>query len=266
MAAEEDFDRVTSRIKGCSVLHFVENWRMNFNRFLLSGVAALAVLLLAPAAARAESTVSQAFHVARGAVSSGMQTHVVSIYGTGSPQDIEKWYIIFYDPSISSHGRAVLVENGQIVKTYAANGGAVYQSDLAFDPSRLTPEGPALAAAQDYAARHGLRYDSVRALLKQTSLNRPFRWRIELMKDGQGNGYVFVNALDSSVAAYVPPGSGAAVAESNSTTTTTTTTRRTTSDDDSADSGGFGNDVKRTFLGIGGDLQEFFTGERTVDK
>jgi hypothetical protein len=28
----------------------------------------------------------------------------------------------------------------------------------------------------------------------------------------------------------------------------------------------FGNDVKRTFLGIGGDLQEFFTGERTVDQ
>ena len=34
----------------------------------------------------------------------------------------------------------------------------------------------------------------------------------------------------------------------------------------SSDSGGFGDDVKSTFLGIGGDLQEFFTGERTVDK
>ena len=29
---------------------------------------------------------------------------------------------------------------------------------------------------------------------------------------------------------------------------------------------GFGNDVKNTFLGVGGDLQQFFTGERTVDK
>ncbi|MEI9999180.1 MAG: hypothetical protein WDO13_08400 [Verrucomicrobiota bacterium] len=27
-----------------------------------------------------------------------------------------------------------------------------------------------------------------------------------------------------------------------------------------------GNDVKKTFLGIGGDLQQFFTGERTVDQ
>ena len=99
------------------------------------------------------------------------------------------------------------MENGQIVKTYAANGGTVYRSDLTFDPSRLTPEGPALAAAQSYATRHNISYDSVRALLKQTSLDRPFRWRIELMNDGRSRGYVFINALDSSVASYVPAGS-----------------------------------------------------------
>ncbi len=28
----------------------------------------------------------------------------------------------------------------------------------------------------------------------------------------------------------------------------------------------FGNEVEKTFLGIGGDLEEFFTGKRTVDK
>ena len=237
---------------------------MNSTRFLLSSLAVLAALLLVPAA-RAESTVNQAFQVARGAVNPSLQTHVVSIYGTGTPGDIQKWYIIFYDPSIPSHGRSVLVENGQIVKTYAANGGAVYRSDLTFDPSRLTPEGPALSAAQGYATQHNIAYDSVRALLKQSSLDRPFRWRIELMNDGKSNGYVYINALDSSVASYAPPGSGAPMAESSSTTTTTTTTRRTSSDDEE-NSGGFGNDVKRTFLGIGGDLQEFFTGERTVDK
>jgi hypothetical protein len=241
---------------------------MNSNRFLLPGLAAFAALFLASATVRAESTVNQAFQVARGAVNRDIQTHVVSIYGTGTADAIDKWYIIFYDPAIPSHGRAVLVEGGQIVKTYAANGGAVYRSDLTFDPSRLTPEGPALAAAQGYAAKHFLTYDSVRALLKQTSLDRPFRWRIELMNDGKSKGYVFINALDSSVASYAPPGSANQVAEtsSNTTTTTTTTTRQTDSDDDGDNNGGFANDVKRTFLGIGGDLQEFFTGERTVDK
>jgi hypothetical protein len=239
---------------------------MNSKRFLLSGLAALAALLLVPAAARAESTVSQAFQVARNAVNRDIQTHVVSIYGTGTTDAIEKWYIIFYDPNIPSHGRAVLVSNGQIVKTYSANGGTVYRSDLTFDPSRLTPEGPALAAAQGYAAKHELTYDSVRALLKRSDLDQPFRWRIELMNDGKSNGYVFINALDSSVASYSPPGSGEVATTTNTSTTTTTTTRRPTTDDESDDNGGFGNGVKRTFLGIGGDLQEFFTGERTVDK
>jgi hypothetical protein len=239
---------------------------MNSNRFVWSSLVVLAALLLVSAAARAESTVNQAFQVARGAVAPNMQTHVVSIYGTGVPGDIQKWYIIFYDPSIPSHGRAVLVESGQVIKTYAANGGAVYRSDLTFDPSRLTPEGPALAAAQSYATQHGLRYDAVRALLKQTSLDRPFRWRIQLMNDGRSRGYVYVNALDSSVASYAPPDSDAQLTESTTSTTTSTTTRRSDSDDDADNSGGFGNDVKRTFLGIGGDLQEFFTGQRTVDK
>jgi hypothetical protein len=231
---------------------------MDSNRFRASGWAALTALLLAALSARGESSVNQAFQAARGAVSPNVQNRVVSIYGTGAPESIEKWYIIFYDPGIPSHGRAVLVEDNQIVKTYAANGGVVYRADLTFDPARMTPEGPALAAAQSYAARHQIAYDSVRALLKQTAVNRPFRWRIELMNASQSRGYVYINALDSSVAAYAPPGAPDQVA---TTSSGTTTTERHASDSDD-----FGTKVKRTFLGIGGDLQEFFTGQRTVDK
>ena len=247
------------RVSDCAEGDFIEKWLMKSNRFLLSSLAALFALLLAPAA-RADSTVNQAFEVARGAVSPGIQTHVVSIYGTGAPDSIQKWYIIFYDPSIPSHGRAVLVSNGQIIKTYAANGGVVYRSDLSFDPARMTPEGPALAAAQGYAAKHNISYDSVRALLKQSSVNRPFRWRIELMNANVSHGYVYITALDSSVASYAPAGSS----ETASTESSSTTAEH--HGDVDSDTGDFGTDVKRTFLGIGGDLQEFFTGERTVDK
>jgi hypothetical protein len=235
---------------------------MNSNRFIRSVFAVLAALLLASASGRAESTVDQALAVARGAVAPDLQTHVVSIYGTGTPAAIEKWYVIFYDPSIPSHGRAVLVVNGQIMKTYAANGGVVYHSDLTFDPSRMTPEGPALAAAQGFAARKYITYTSVRALLKETGLNRPFRWRIELMSANESRGYVYINALDSSVAAYAPSGS----TETTTTSTTTTTTTAEHHGNVESDANDFGEDVKHTFLGIGGDLQEFFTGERTVDK
>jgi hypothetical protein len=222
----------------------------------LVGLAALCAAMAVSGWAQAQDTssVNQAFQVARTAVPPAVQNKVVSVYGLGSPSMIRKWYIIFYDPDVASHGRAVLVENGQITKTYAANGGAVYSSRLTFDPSRITGEEPALNAAQNYAARHNIAYDGVRALLKITSTTRPFRWRIELMDAGTSEGYVLVNAVDDTVAAYEPapgtthPGSG------NGTGSVST------------DAQDFGNDVKNTFLGIGGDLQQFFTGERTVDR
>lgn len=203
-------------------------------------------LLPATAWAQNSGSINQAFQTARQAVSPEVQTKVVSLYGLGTPDAIQKWYIIFYDPSVPSHGRAVLVENNQISKTYEARGGAVYSAELTFDPSRITSENLALNAAQGYAARHHLAYDSVRALLKQTNPNKPFCWRVELMDGGNSRGFVYVKALDDSVATYVPPGGKPS----------------------SSDTGlkAFGNDVKNTFLGIGGDLQEFFTGERTVDK
>lgn len=204
------------------------------------------ILLTGLASAQTTSSVGQAFQVARAAVKPELQTKVVSVYGTGSAAAIDKWYIIFYDPAAASHGRVVLVQNGRIVKTYAANGGAIYSKDLTFDPSRITSEGPALHAAQRYAMKRKITYDAVRALLKQTALDQPFRWSVELLNAGRSRGFVYVSALDDSVAAYQKP---------------TTTVQKS-----SNDSGGFGDDVKNTFLGIGGDLQEFFTGERTVDK
>ena len=221
---------------------------------LFSSILAVfgAVLLAGTASAQSSGSVNDAFQVARKAVKPDIQTKVVSVYGLGTPSMIEKWYIIFYDPSVASHGRAVLVENHQISKTYPANGGTTYLASLTFDPSRITSEGPALSAAQGYAAKHHISYDSVRALLKQTAKNKPFRWKVELLTGDRSRGVVYVNALDDSVASYSSPSSA------------TSTSKKAASSDDQDQ--GFGNDVKHTFLGIGGDLEEFFTGERTVDK
>ena len=223
---------------------------MKSKYFLSSAWAILgAVLISGTAWAQNSGTVNDAFQTARTAVKPEMQTKVVSVYGTGTASSIEKWYIIFYDPTVATHGRAVLVENNKITKTYPANGGTTYSSKLTFDPSRITSEGPALSAAQGYAAKHNIAYDSVHALLKQTSADKPFRWRVELLDSGKSKGYVYVNALDDTVASYSGPSSGKKSSHSS---------------DSSAE--GFGDDVKSTFLGIGGDLEEFFTGDRTVDK
>jgi hypothetical protein len=220
------------------------------------GLAACGAALLFSGAAWAQdtSTVNQAFQIARQSVSVPMQTKVVSVYGVGTPDAIQKWYIIFYDPSVPSHGHAVLVQNGQIVKSYPAEGGVTYSAKLTFDPSRITNEQPALNAAQNYASRHNISYDNVRALLKQHSLEKPFRWRIELMTASTSEGYVYVNAVDDSVAGYAPHETTEHHASGGS------------SGGVAGDAENFGDDVKNTFLGIGGDLQQFFTGERTVDR
>jgi hypothetical protein len=236
------------RLSGCIPPIPGKTYLMKSKYFLSSTLAILGVVLISGTAwAQNAGSVNDAFQTARQAVTPDLQTKVVSVYGVGTPSTIEKWYIMFYDPTVATHGRAVLVENHQITKTYPANGGVTYLASLTFDPSRITSEGPALSAARNYAAKHGIAYDSVHALLKQTSVNKPFRWRVELLDSGKSKGYVYVNALDDSVAYYAGPSSG-----------------KKTSSDGSVK--GFANDVKNTFLGIGGDLEEFFTGERTVDK
>jgi hypothetical protein len=59
------------------------------------------------------SSASQAVQVAAQSVDASIRDRVVSIYGVGTPTGINRWWVIFYDPSVTSHGRAVRVENGR---------------------------------------------------------------------------------------------------------------------------------------------------------
>ena len=198
------------------------------------------------------NSASQAVDVAKTGVDASLRDRIVSVYGVGTPTAIQSWWVIFYDPSVASHGRAVKVDNGQVTKTYEAQGGVVYGDALTFGGTQVTGEGAALGAAQDYAAKHNLTYDSVRALLRVTPNSPNLRWRVELMNGATNKGFVFVNAADGAFALYSPPGS---VSHTSGTGTGV-----------AGDLEHAGNQVKNTFLGIGGDLQEFFTGDRTVDK
>jgi hypothetical protein len=195
-----------------------------------------------------------AVNVAKDGVEASLRNQIVSVYGVGTPAAIQTWWVIFYDPSVSSHGRAVKVDNGQITRTYEAKGGVVYPDTFTFAGSQMTGEGAALGAAQNYAAQHALAYDHVRALLRVISKGQELRWRVQLLDGPTSKGFVFVNATDGSFAMYSPPGS-VSTKESSGTGGGVV-----------GDANRAANDVKDTFLGIGGDLQQFFTGERTVDQ
>jgi hypothetical protein len=211
------------------------------------------VTTTATTTATAVTSASDAVNIAKDGVDTTLRDRIVSVYGVGTPATIQTWWVIFYDPSVASHGRVVKVDNGQITRTYAANGGVVYGDTLTFPRASVVSESPALAAAQDYAAKHALAYDQVRALLRVTEKSQSLRWRVQLLDGPTSKGFVFVNTSDNSFALYAPPGS---VPAKNGTGTGGV----------AGDVEHAANDVKHTFLGIGGDLQEFFTGERTVDK
>jgi hypothetical protein len=205
-----------------------------------------------PASAPEGISAQQAFDVAKDGVDAELRGRIVSVYGTGSPAGIDTWWVIFYDPSSASHGRAVRVENGQIVRSYEAKGGVIYGDTLTFAPNQVRGVNKALRTAEDYASRHSLAYDHVRALLRLTTHDEALRWRVQLLDGGVSKGFVFVSAADGTLAHYEPAsrhhdggGNGDSV---------------------SANAQAAGNDIKHTFLGIGGDLQQFFTGERTVDQ
>jgi hypothetical protein len=222
---------------------------------ILSSLLVLAAgLLLDPGAQAAPPqgmSAQQALDVAKDGVDPSLRSRIVSVYGTGIPAGISTWWVIFYDPGVDSHGRAVRVENGQIVRTYEAKGGVVYGDTLTLAPGDVHGVNRALAAAQDYAGQHALAYDRVRALLRQSADGGPLRWRIQLLDGGTSRGFVFVDASSGVFALYAPPGPHHASGGGDSV---------------EASANAAGNDIKNTFLGIGGDLQQFFTGERTVDQ
>jgi hypothetical protein len=225
---------------------------------ILSAFLAVGVLLLVPvaglyAAPQTGLTAEQAVTNAKASVDSSLRGKVVSVYGTGTTTGIDTWWIIFYDPSVDTHGRGVKLVDGQAQASYPAQGGIVYADSLTFGPGDARGLGKALTTAEDYAAKHSIPYNQVRALLRRTDHGQPLRWRVQLLDNDVNKGVVFVDA-----------GSGALVSFSHSGSTHHA--RSSGGDSVSEHAHAAGNDIKDTFLGIGGDLQQFFTGERTVDK
>ena len=195
----------------------------------------------------------QAMEIADTGIDPSLQNRIVSVYGTGTTSGIDTWWVIFYDSSVDTHGRAVKVTDGKVARTYPAEGGVVYADSLTFGPGDVRGIGKALAAAEDYSASHNIRYNQVRALLRLTHHGETLHWRVQLLDQDVSKGFVFVDAGTGTFVSYSLSGS-----RHHSSSTGA---------DSVADHAqAAGEDVKDTFLGIGGTLQQFFTGERTVDK
>jgi hypothetical protein len=184
-----------------------------------------------------------AYNKAKSVIDQSYQTHVLSIYGKGAPDDVQTWYFTFYDPNSSNKAKTVVIQNNKIDRVHPSESRTIYDDAMSFDPSKnKVNSSRALETAKEYAQKNQISYDSVNILYRRSESGKAPAWRVELLNQGSSRGYVYSDSENGTFAKYDPP--------------------RTTENTDS----GFARDVERTFRGIGADLEEFFTGERTVDR
>lgn len=180
-----------------------------------------------------------AYHLAQTAMGSQSKDHLLSIYGKGSGDGIKVWFLTFYDETAKHGARVVVIEDGKIDRVHPADSDGHYDDALHFNPETFHVRvEKAIATAEAYAAKQEIKYTKTNVLLRRPEAGKAPRWEVTLMEHNTPRGIVYTNSLDGAFSQFqLPP-------------------KRK----------GFFQSVGDTFLGIGGDLEEFFTGERTVDR
>jgi hypothetical protein len=216
-------------------------------RFLPSLIISL--LVLPPLWITAATFERDAYQTAIPVIDEPYRSHVLSIYGKGTPSNITTWYFNFFDPTTKTKGKVVVLENGKISRVHPSEEGS-YSDDRSFDPTlvKITFDS-AVKVAAGYAQDNQVPYDSINALLRRPGPGEAPSWRIELRQGTRSKGFVYVNGIDGAFVKYEAEAPAPKIAKS-----------KTKHDDGSPDN------VKDTFLHIGGELEQFFTGERTVDR
>jgi hypothetical protein len=206
--------------------------------------AALTLFVLLPLTSCLRSDDSS-LALARTAVAEPYRDQVFWIKASGTPEKLTTWTYYFYDPTAPGKARLVRIVDGRVDRVQPAEFKITPQETLVFDPKAArVSEAAALAAIRAHAAKAQITCDQVRLQLRRPSAGTPPAWRAELYQGDRFAGTVYLSETDATVVRYDPskPASAQTGAEK------------------------FAKDVETTFKGIGGDLEEFFTGERTVDK
>lgn len=189
------------------------------------------------------SSDQDAYTLAKNSVDERYRARVLSMLGKGTEKEFTLWRINFFDPESKTLGKVMDIRNGKIDGFTAASSKMEHAEDMAFDPAKVKVNfNTAMATAKKYADENQVNYDGVNALLRRQDVGTAPTWRIELLKSKRPLGVVYTTADNGSFAGFRP---------------------HTKADEDSSS---FGKDIEKTFKGIGADLEEFFTGDRTVDK
>jgi hypothetical protein len=185
----------------------------------------------------------QGIEQAQALVSEKARREVILVEADGTADTFNKRTFFFCDPS--THKVLAISVADNRAKDVTADKPRQARLDLAFDPAAAAiAEEKALQAAKAYAQANVIGYNRVHALLSRPAAGKAPNWRLRLMEDDISRGSLLVNAATGEIVHYYAPSSNG----------------------DSYTANDFFQDVERTFLEIGGELEEFFTGKRTIDR
>jgi hypothetical protein len=182
---------------------------------------------------------------AQEAVDASLRKEVLMVKVQGPAGAPNVWTVYFYDASLQNKTRMARVVDGKLEQLGPAEHKQVAKSERVFDPDLVKVSyDQAWGAVKAKAQEKAMTFDAVNAYLYRKVPGESPVWEFELRQAGASRG---IFELDSNgVFASYQEARPAAVKKGGAA--------------------GFFQDVERTFLGIGGDLEEFFTGDRTVDR
>jgi len=190
---------------------------------------------------------------------------IIEVTGQLGEPDPTTWEITFFDPDARADLRIVTVRNGIVTSQKQPSRGFTGSgAPTAIDPAKLNVDSTAAFTVAE--RRAGTPFSYLNYRLHPGGESQPPRWSVEL----------FNRQKDLVATLTIAADDGSLLHASHPVTDSTTAATTTTADSDS-DSDSFftragrtlnrtGHDIQRGFLHVGGELQEFFTGNRTIDR
>jgi hypothetical protein len=252
--------------------------RLNRHRTLVAGITAASLLQLLQAlpASADYSTAYDALRLVGSQRDPSYYSRLISIAGNNGATQPRRWTLLFFDPKTEDRLREIQVQDGYIV------------SERTPEDDKLSPQAPQLVMdlqklnlnsdgafkiANNEAARVGLAFDSLTYVLRRHEVSKTPVWVLDL-KDYRKvrKGTMLVNAENGAVIRPPTPGTqhtygplpegqrpGSQPPPPPGVNTEGGFVGRATRTFNKA-----GKSVEKTFLNIGGTLEEFFTGRRTI--
>lgn len=227
----------------------------------------LSILLLAHAAAFGRDTAYKALRVLGNERGQSKLNRVIEVQGrNGAPQPAA-WKIVLDDPSARGGVREFEVEKGRIaserapVRTYS---GSAENAVMDFQKLNLDSAG-AFTIANKEANRAQVGFDSVDYVLRNDDETRAPVWVLRLLDSAHRNvGTIHIAAENGSVLLREGFGAGPRISDEEFVP------NRAPRDADEYDENGrpvnAGREIKKGFIRAGASIEEFFTGNRTLDR